>query len=171
MKHESLVRELIMILNSECKSFSAVNELLMIEEKCLIENDRKALEENVMRQDDIFNSIACLEKSREEVCVHLAELFGRDSASLTITAVADMVDGALSHELLDTGHKLNAIQNDIRRRRITTSLLLRQGMMMIESDIRTLVNAFGVQSDAKTTYSSSARETVKSGGIRIDGHM
>ena len=171
MKQESLVRELIMILNSECKSFSAVNELLMIEEKCLIDNNRKALEENVMRQEDILNSIACLEKSREDVCVHLAERLGCDSASLTITAVAEMVDGVMSRELLDIGHKLNAIQDDIRRRRITNSLLLRQGMMMIESDIRTLVSAFGVKSDAKNTYSSSARETVNPGGIRIDGHM
>lgn len=171
MKYESLVRELIMILKSECKSFGAVNELLMIEEKCLIDNDRKALEDNVMRQEDVFNSIACLEKSREEVCGRLAERFGRDTGTLTITAVADMVDGVMSRELLDIGHKLNAIQDDIRRRRITNSLLLRQGMMMIESDIRTLVSAFGVRSDTKATYSSKARETVNSGGIRIDGHM
>ena len=53
--------ELIDILKHEIRSFNTIVELLILEQKGLVECNNVLLLEVLERQEDVFSSIACLE--------------------------------------------------------------------------------------------------------------
>ena len=171
MKEDCYVNELMDILKREIQSFNTVSELLILEEKSLIDFNTRELAENLEKQEDVFSSIACLEKSRMQVLVKIGELSGEEPESLTIKKLASMVGNPLKKELLETGHVLNTIHADIKKKKATNTMLIRQGILLVESDIRTILNALGAIGEKKTGYTKRAKQNPLSGGVYIDGKM
>ncbi|MFC1561265.1 flagellar export chaperone FlgN [Candidatus Latescibacterota bacterium] len=165
------ISELIAILRREIQSFNIVVELLILEEKGLIECDNNLLIKVLEREEDIFSSIACLEKSRMDVIKKIAEQIGTDPNKLTISKLSKVVEDHLKKELVETAHVLLQINEDLKQKKATNNMLIKQGAMIIEGNIRYILKTFGKEGVMEDTYSSNAGAPKISGGIHIDGRL
>jgi hypothetical protein len=168
---ERYISELADVLKLEVKSFNAVIELLILEAKSLIVFDTAALAEVVERQGDLLSSIACLEKSRTDILEKISLETGVDRAGLTLSALADMAGEPLSKELLETGNVLEYLYEDMKRKKTANTILIRQGIMLVESDIRLLLKAAGGTRGRQVVYTRRRDAGWMPGGIRIDGKL
>lgn len=171
MKLQKPVTELIAILRREVQSFNTVVELLILEEKGLIECNNQLLVQVIDRQEDVFSSIACLEKSRMDCIRKIAELVDRDPDTLTITGIAAFSGEPEHRELLETAHVLNEINRDIQRKKKTNAMLIRQGILLVEQNIRIILKAFGRPEAVSDRYTRTAAVEGLRGGIHIDGKL
>ncbi|MFC1485802.1 flagellar export chaperone FlgN [Candidatus Latescibacterota bacterium] len=171
MNGESHVTELISIQHREIRTFTALAELLIIEEKALVECDNNLLLDVLGRQEDVLSSIACLEKSRMEVVSRIAESFGLDSETVTVSQIADRVEQPQKRELGEVSHVLMEIQENLRQKKNTNVLLIRQGITMVENNLRYLVRRFGKGNTDSGTYSAQARTGAVTGSIGVDGRL
>ncbi len=171
MAVESYISELLDIMKREIQSFNAVNELLMLEEKSLVEFNTRDLADNLDRQEDVFSSIACLEKSRMDVVARIGELIGENPDSLTVSRLAALADESQSRKLLEYGHVLKTIHDEIRKKKVTNTMLVKQGIMFVESDIRVIMSSLGRTLNGKEGYSGRAKHPPLSGSVYIDGRM
>ena len=124
-------------------SFNTIIELMILEEKGLIESDNQLIVKVLEKQEDVFSSIACLEKSRMNLIEKIAENVGAAANTLTISKIAAYAEETYKSDLLETAHVLSKINKDINKRRNSNSMLIRQGMAMIESNIRFLLKNYG----------------------------
>ena len=171
MELEGCVNELLDILKREIQSYNMVSELLILEEKNLIEFNTRELAENLEKQEDVLSSIACLEKSRMQVLSRIGELSDEDPRMLSIKQLASMVTEPLKKKLLETSHVLGTIYEDVKKKKATNTMLIRQGILLVESDIRTILSAIGSPRGKNTGYTKRAKQNQCSGGVYIDGRM
>ncbi|MBN1290301.1 MAG: flagellar export chaperone FlgN [Candidatus Latescibacteria bacterium] len=165
------IQELIHILKREIQSFNAISELLILEEKSLIEFDTKSLTDLIGRQEDVFSSIACLEKSRQDVLVRIGEITGEDPKTMTVSQLSTMVDDPVRKKLIEAGHVLDSVYKDMKLKKSSNAMLIKQGVVLIENDIRTILKALGKTHSDASGYTSASRHNNESGGICIDGRM
>ena len=165
------VGELSDILKRETRSFSAIFELLVLEEKCLVNCDREGLRDVLERQGDIMSSIACLEKSRIELIAKIAELSGEKTESLTLIRLAALVDDPLHRELIETGHILSELHHDVTRKKNTNSMLIKQAMLMVENDIRLVLNAINTSERNNAVYSPASKPMRPAAGVCLDQRL
>ena len=163
--------ELIDILKHEIRSFNTIVELLILEQKGLVECNNVLLLEVLERQEDVFSSIACLEKSRIEIIKKIADTIGEDPDELTISRLSEIAGEDIKKELLETAHVLSTINEDIRHKRISNSMLINQGIMIVESQIRFILKAMGKEDLIKEIYSPDANNGQIFGCIRVDNRM
>lgn len=171
MDLKQYISKLIDILRREIRSFNAIVELLILEEKGFVECDNELLMNVLEKQEDVFSSIACLEKSRADIITKIAEQIGEDPNSLTISKLAKVVDDPLKRELIETAHVLSQINEDLKKKKITNNMLIKQGIMIVESNIRHILKALGREDLLKNMYSSNADAGQISGSVYIDGRM
>ncbi len=165
------ISKFIDILRREIRSFNTIVELLILEEKGLVECDNELLMNVLEKQGDVFSSIACLEKSRTDIIIKIAEKTGEDPNTLTISRIAEIIDDPLKRELVETAHVLLQINEDIKHKKTTNNMLIKQGIMVVESNIRYILKVFGREDMLKDIYSSNADAGNISGSICIDGRM
>jgi len=168
---ESIIAELLEVLKMEVRSFTTVIELLILEEKSLISCDTPALADVIDRQGDVLSSIACLEKSRFEILDRIAREMGMKRDDIVLSDIAGLVGDPFRKELIETGTVLASIYEDMKRRKVSNTLLIRQGVMMVENDIRLLMRALGRENDRSGLYSRSAAANTPNGSLRINGRI
>lgn len=168
---ERYVTELTDVLKMEVRSFNAVIELLILEEKSLVAFDNAALAGILERQGDVLSSIACLEKSRTDVLRKIAGETGRNAEELTLTELAGMVGDPLRTELIETGNVLVYLYEDMKKKKVANTLLIRQGIMIVESNIRVLLRAMAGDRGKSAVYTRGRNDGWMTGGIRIDGKL
>ncbi|MCE5249631.1 flagellar protein FlgN [bacterium] len=171
MELNACIEELLDILKREIQSFNTVSELLILEEKSLIEFNTATLAENLEHQEDVFSSIACLEKSRINVLNRISSILGEETDLSTLETLFPLVDATYRKKLQETGHVLNTIYENIKKKKIANSILIKQGIILVESDIRVMLNVLGKTAQKKHGYSSKAELQHNSGGVCIDGTM
>ena len=171
MKIDGYAVELINILKKEVQSFNTINELLTLEEKSLIGFDTKSLTGILERQEDVFSSIACLEKSRLEILDKISDASGVTVDDLTITRLSEIIDGDLQKKLVDTGHVLERVYEDIKKKKMSNNMLINQGILLIESDILIILKALGKKDAVSSGYSAKAENKTVTGSVLIDGRM
>ena len=165
------IAELIDILKMEIRSFNIINELLILEEKAHVSCDSAALADITGRQGDVLSSVACLEKSRMEILGRIAWDTGREIRDLDVTGLAKLAMAELRKELLESGKILSTIYADIKRRKAANSLLIRQGIIMVENDIRLLLNIRARGDGKAALYSPGQPPPSRLGGVYFDGTM
>ena len=168
MALEKYIREITDILKREIRSFNTILELLILEEKSLVECDSQALAEVLERQEDVFSSIACLEKSRMDILVKISEETGEDPDAYTVSRLAESMDDSLKKELLDAGHILVGLNEDIQRKKATNTMLINQSILLCESDIRLILNAVNNHENQEAGYTPQAESNGSSQGVCID---
>ena len=171
MELDSSIQELLDILKREIQSFNTISELLILEEKSLVEFDTKELAEILERQEDVFSSIACLEKSRAKALVRIGEMMGKEPETLNLKKLAKLTEGPLKKKLIETGHILDAIYDDIKKKKSSNAMLIKQGIMIVESDIRVIMKTLCNPDNSTTGYLANAKPDQPTGGVRIDGRM
>ena len=165
---EKLIAELTDILKREIRSFTIILELLILEEKSLVECDSKGLATILERQDDIFSSIACLEKSRMDVLGKIADLTDVSPETITISKLTESVDTPLRKELVENGHILARLNEDIQRKKTLNTMLINQSIMLVESDIRLILSAVSRDENKEAVYNSRAISDGTSKSVCID---
>lgn len=168
---DTLIKELLQILKKEVQSLNTVSELLILEEKSLIDFDIKSLSEHIEKQEDVYSSIACLEKSRKDVLEKIGEKTGVEPETLCVSKLSEMIDNPLRKQLAETRHVLDTVYADINLKKTSNTMLIRQGIMFVESDIDIILRAFGKTEPEKPVYSSKAVTDKPSRSYRIDGRM
>ncbi|MFC1541628.1 flagellar export chaperone FlgN [Candidatus Latescibacterota bacterium] len=171
MEINDLVIELKDILRREILSFNMIVELLILEEKGLVECDNNLLVHVLEREEDVFSSIACLEKSRVEIINKIAQLVDIDSEMLTVSKISEHVDNPLKQELIETAHVLAQINEDLKQKKITNNVLIKQGAMIVESNIRFILKTFCKDFSGDKTYTSKAHTPKISGNVHVDGRL
>jgi hypothetical protein len=171
MNIEPAVRELAGILAMEIRSFSTLHELLILEEKGLVECDRGLLAQTLGRQEDVLSSIACLEKSRVDTVSRIEDALGMEAGGLTVSSLAERLDEPQRRELRDAAHVLAGLQKNLKRRNVTNALIIRQGAAMVEGNLRFLMRRYGKPASDPGTYTAGARSGQVSGSIGLDGRM
>ena len=165
---EKLIAELTDILKREIRSFTIILELLILEEKSLVECDSKGLATILERQEDIFSSIACLEKSRMDILGKIADRIDEDPETITISMLTESVDTPLRKELVETGHILACLNEDIQRKKTSNTMLINQSIMLVESDIRMILSAVSRGENKEAVYNSQATSDGTSKSVCID---
>lgn len=165
------ISTLLDILKMEIRSFNAIMELLILEERSLVACDSPGLAEVVERQSDLLTSIACLEKSRLEVLERIAGEIGRDVGELTISRLARLAGEPWRKELHETAEILSHVYDDMRRKKTSNTLLIRQGIVMVENDIRVILKACGRGGGKRPVYTASAGRDDISGSVYLDGKI
>lgn len=163
------IAELVDILRIEIRSFNTINELLILEEKALVSCDSAAITNLIERQGDVLSSVACLEKSRQEVLDRIAWETGRDARDLNITGLSKLASPELKKDLLEASKIISTIYDDMKRRKASNTLLIRQSIIIVESDIRLLLNLRARGDGKATLYSQGQTLPARSGGVYIDG--
>ena len=163
--------ELIDILKREIRSFNAIVELLILEQQGLIESNNEFLLEVLGRQEDVLSSIACLEKSRMEIVKKIADCTGEDPGMLTLSKLSEIAGDDFKKELLETAVVLSRINEDIRQKKISNSILINQGIIIVESQIRFILKAIGKEDLIKEIYTSGADNSWVSGSISVDSRI
>ncbi|MFC1649944.1 flagellar export chaperone FlgN [Candidatus Latescibacterota bacterium] len=171
MDINNLVMELKDILRREIRSFNMIVELLILEEKGLIECDNNLLVHVLEREEDVFSSIACLEKSRSGIIDKIALVTGENPDTLTISIISEHVDDPLKKELIETSHVLSQINEDLKQKKITNNVLIKQGAMIVENNIRYILKAAGKDFVGDDTYTSNADAPKISGSVHVDGRL
>ena len=167
MTIDKLAGELQDILRVEIRSFSALLESLILEEQCLVSCDTVELANIVGRQEDVISSIACLEKSRIELVERIAQETGMHAEMLHISTIATLVDDEHGKDLLDSMHVLRGLKDEIRKKKQTNTVLIKQSLMMVESDVRLMVGMINGES-APAVYSHDARPDSVGRSMRVD---
>jgi len=165
------VSELTSILEREIRSFTTLFELLMIEEKGLVECDSALILDVLGRQEDVLSSIACLEKSRQEVVSRIGIALDLDTEALTISQIAEYIEPPEKRKLNETVHVLREIEENLQHKKITNTLLIRQGALLVENSLRYLVKKYGKGNLDSGTYHADARSGAVTGSIGVDGRM
>jgi flagellar biosynthesis/type III secretory pathway chaperone len=165
------ISELVDILKMEIRSFNSINELLILEEKALISCDSAAIADLTGRLGDVLSSVACLEKSRLEVLERIAAETGREARELNVSMMAKLASADIRKDLVESGKILSAIYEDIKRRKSANTLLIRQGIVMVENDIRLMLNTRAQIGDKSALYSSGQAPLPSPGGVYFDGTM
>jgi len=169
--NEHLFGELIDILKREIQSFNKIIELLILEQKGLVECDNGLLIEVLENQGDVLSSIACLEKSRIGVVARIAEHFGEDPETLTVTRLSKFAGETIRKQLLDIAHVLSTINEDIRYKKISNTLLINQGIVLVVNQIRFILKALGKEEMIRDIYSPEAGAVSFSGSISLDSRI
>jgi len=168
---EEQIVKVVDILKRELQSFRAVLDLLILEEKCLVECDTVGLAEILEKQEDVFSSIACLEKSRMDSLAKISKQTGEPPDEITISRLAVMAEGRLKKELLDIGHLLGRLHEDIQRKKKSNTLLINQSIMLVESDIRVILDALDRGETPEPGYTPRAETGKTAKSVCVDQKM
>ena len=150
------ISEIKDILNREIRSLTTVLELEILEEKSRVKNDNQMLIDFVERQEDVFSSRACLEKSRMEILDKISEETGETVENITVSKLAELVNNPLKKELVENGYIMSGLHEDIQRKKASNTMLINQAIMFVESDIRTIFNSVNQKDENETIYTSQA---------------
>ncbi|MCH5266047.1 MAG: flagellar protein FlgN [Lachnospiraceae bacterium] len=154
----SLMEELIDTLSSEELLY---RELIPVGEektRAIIANDLDSLQEITVRERELVDKTAALEKKREQVAVDIATVLGRDPKTITLEQIAQ----ALKNQPDDQA-KLQEVHD--RLRRTVTRLqqinnqnknLLKESMEMVEFNMNVIRSTR--MSSGSSNYSSDASE-------------
>ena len=113
-----------------------------------------------------------MEKSRSEIINKIALVIGEDSNSLTISKISGYVDETLKKELLETAHVLAQINEDLRHRKVSNNILIKQGAMIVEGNIRFILKEYGSKfTGTNNIYTSKADAPQLSGSVHVDGRL
>lgn len=167
---ETNIAEIAGILKREIRSFETILELLILEEKFLIDCDVNSLAGILERQEDVFSSIACLEKSRTEILEKIAEEMNVDADKISISFLKEHVGGDIRQELTETGHVLSRLNEDIQRKKAGNTMLINQSIMLVESDIRIILSSLN-RNDSDPAYNADAETGMTSQGVCIDQRL
>ena len=162
MALEKYISELTDILKREIRSFTAILELLILEEKCLIECNSKDLASLLERQEDVFSSIACLEKSRIALVDKIADRLGENPETINVSRLSESINNPLKKELVETGHILTRLNEEIQHKKASNTMLINQSLMLVESDIRVILSAASREENKRAVYNSQATSDVSS---------
>ena len=125
---EDIVKRLTELLDNEVKCFEKIQNILLREQRCLVENDKEALEEILSEKEDVMSSLSCLEKSRHNLLEKLSVEFGEDVSELTVSRISERMGGEKGRRLRETGRSLKSHYDQIKRTEWSNSKLIQQSL-------------------------------------------
>jgi len=152
---EPLVTKFVEIMNQEVGCFTKLLDLLMGEQKSLIDNDIDSLQTVLQEQDNLLAQISGLEKKRLEVSTAISQKLKVEKGELTIGRLTRLVKGCQGVELEKLGNTLLELQRRIETANRNNKLLIKQSMRYVDRCLNILTG----EAESSKTYAKTGRIT------------
>ena len=141
---ELLYKKIINIVEEESLCLEEFLELLVGQQKFLVENDLENLKDGVAHQQEIIERIKTLEKTRAQLVAKYSDSEEINPGDVTITALARRAGGEIADKLLVLQNSLLSLHKKIEKARRKNEFLIEHSMKYIDGTIR-LIAERGVQ--------------------------
>lgn len=122
-------------------------ELLVNQQKYLVDNDIENLKSGVSRQQEIINQIKELEKSRLGIVACYSETQKLNPGDVTISSLARQAGGEMADKLMELQNSLLSLHQKIEKAKRKNEFLIEHSMKYIEGTIRLIAEKGNVKKD------------------------
>lgn len=153
----SLVSQLIEVINKEITCLERFLILLSEEQKFLVENDTDSLQKSVKDQQKIIWDAQKLEEDRIKLTDCLAERLKIEKGEVNISKLIELVEESYSAKLRELHSTLSSLYAKLERQRKKNEFLIRQSMKYVDQSIKIFL---GLEKE-DPNYSASQRRNQK----------
>ena len=123
-------------MESEAACLTEFLNLLVNQQKYLVENDIDNLKQGVSRQQEIINQIKSLERSRTNLVSRYCDEKGLSPQDVTISSLARSADGRIADKLIELQNSLLSLHQKIEKAKRKNQFLIEHSMKYIEGTIK-----------------------------------
>ncbi|NIP44509.1 MAG: flagellar protein FlgN [candidate division Zixibacteria bacterium] len=138
---EFLYKKVIDIVEEESLCLEEFLELLVNQQKYLVENDLEKLKDGVARQQEIISRVKTLEKQRGKLVAEYSETEDVNPGDITITCLARKAGGQIADKLLELQNSLLSLHEKIEKARRKNEFLIENSMKYIDGTIRLIAES------------------------------
>lgn len=135
------VESLAGILDKEYKLYKQVLDLVMNEQRTLVNVDMEGLEENLQKQQKLQAKISKLEAKRIEELEVIGIFLGSLPERLRLSAIAQNVEPELGEKLVTQGEHFKSIISEILRLNKSNKYLIDRSLQFIEKNVQAFFGA------------------------------
>ncbi len=138
---ETMLKELIAVLESQTKLYRTLLEILHREKKVLVSADIRDVNAVRQEKDAILSRVHDMDNVRNDIIRRISEQLGCPPQGLTITQLAQRVEAPFSLSLIQCATDIFALIEDIRNANDINKSLITHSLQLIRSSIHMLVQA------------------------------
>ena len=142
-----LYKKIANIVEKEAACLEEFLELLVNQQKYLVDNDIENLKSGVNRQQEIISQIRDLEKSRLGIVACYSETQDLDPGDITISSLARQAGGEIADKLMELQNSLLSLHQKIEKAKRKNEFLIEHSMKHIEGTIRLIAEKGKVKKD------------------------
>jgi hypothetical protein len=151
---ELLYKKIIDVVEEESLCLEKFLELLINQQKYLVENDLENLKDGVAHQQNIIDRVKALEKQRGQLIAMYSDSENLDPNDVTISSLARKAGGQIADKLLKLQNSLMSLHKKIEQAKRKNEFLIGNSMKYIDGTIR-LIASSGTQ---KKDYSKREKQ-------------
>ena len=125
---ESLISELIQVVNEEIRLFHALLDVLRNEQPAIVNDDLEAIKQASEAKKHYAEEAAKIEFRRQELVVELSSGFNMDPKQIDLSRLIDVIDQQHGSQLEAMRETLMDLNKKIRDANDNNSFLIRQSM-------------------------------------------
>ncbi|HEQ98692.1 MAG TPA: hypothetical protein ENO22_05055 [candidate division Zixibacteria bacterium] len=138
---ELLYNKIISVVEEESLCLEEFLELLVSQQKYLVENDLENLKDGVARQQEIISRVKALEKKRAQLVARYSETEDVNPSDITISCLARKAGGQIADKLLELQNSLLSLHERIEKARRKNEFLIENSMKYIDGTIRLIAES------------------------------
>lgn len=141
MKMDSMINQLLGVLDRESKLYRALLEVIEKESKAAVRSELNSLIDAREEKENILMKLRLLEEQRIKLVGKVAEDFGYSRQDVTLTEISRLVEKPLAEKLKQAGTSLSSLLNTLieannrSKRLFEHSLELIRGSLNLLSDL------------------------------------
>lgn len=159
----SLVSQLIEVINKEILCLEKFLTLLSEEQKFLVENDVDSLRRSIEEQEKTIRDERKLEQVRIKLTDSLAEKLKIDKGEVNIPKLIELVEESYSTKLRELQSTLSSLYANLERQRKKNEFLIKQSMKYVDKSIKIFLGLEG--RDLGYSVSQQKNRKVQSGKV------
>lgn len=139
----SLVSQLIEVINREILCLEKFLTLLSEEQKIVVKNDIDSLRASIEEQEKIIADGRKLEEARIKLTDSLAEKLKIDKGEVNISKLIELVEESYSTELRELQSTLSSLYTKLERQRKKNEFLIKQSMKYVDKSVNIFLGLEG----------------------------
>ena len=133
---ELLYKKIVDVVNREASCLEEFLNLLIDQQKFLVENDIENLKDGVAKQQQIISKVKALEKNRAQLVAQYSAGNDLNPKDVTISNLARRAEGEIADKLLGLQSTLMSLHQKIEKAKRKNEFLIEHSMKYIEGTIR-----------------------------------
>ncbi|MEE3235480.1 MAG: flagellar protein FlgN [Candidatus Latescibacterota bacterium] len=130
--NEELLGSLTQVINEEVRVFNDLLDILNDEQKAIVEDNVRGIEECVLSQQEVASKAHELEARRQNIVVELSENLSLEADQVNLGRLLEVLEGSRATELARMREKLIDLNKKIRKVSANNSFLIRQSLRYTE---------------------------------------
>ncbi len=144
---ELLYKKIIDVVEEESLCLEKFLELLVNQQKYLVENDLENLKDGVAHQQNIIDRVKDLEKQRSQLVAMYSESENLNPNDVTISGLARKAGGQIADKLLELQNSLLSLHKKIDKAKRKNEFLIEHSMKYIDGTIRLIASGSAQKKD------------------------